>query len=356
MLLFGAVMFAFGEGEYIIGTLRPGDVLHVSVFGTSEFNTKVRIEESGYISFPQCGLVKAAGRTSREIADDLALALKNVIADPYVDVFVESWGPRTVFVLGEVMHSGISLELPTYIRITALQAISSAGGFTQSADLSKVCVLRRDPETMKLVRHNIDVSALTADEQIGEEFILAPEDTIIVPKAPPVHISGMVKNPSEYYIDTQRLPHLSEILTRAGGVSNGADVDAITIIRKDAATGHQEVLVASLSDIEQGNFKNDIVILPGDHIMVREAYIYVLGQVHSPGPLHVMPSVRLTATRAIALAGGFTKIADRTEVRLFRNNQVTVLNLKKIYNDEQTLVQDVELRCGDILFVTESWF
>lgn len=350
------VCTAYAQESYVAGTLRPGDVLRVSVFGMSEFNTMVRIEESGLISFPRCGYVQAAGRTSREVADELADALKKVAADPYVDIFVESWGPRTVFVLGDVVKSGVSLELPTFGYMTALQAISAAGGFAPSADLSKVGVLRRDPKTKELVRHSIDVTALVSDENGGDEFVLQPEDTIVVPKAPPIYISGLVKNPGEYFIDTKRLPQCSEIITRCGGVSVGANTDEVVIVRRSLNNQPNEVITVSLNDIQKDNFASDVLIRPGDHILVKEAGIYVLGEVRSPGLLKTMPDIRLTATKAISFAGGFTQIADRGEVRLIRNGEIIVLNLKKIYKQASNLDDDIELKCGDILFVQESWF
>ena len=69
--------------------------------------------------------------------------MKNqMVTEPLVDVIVSNWAPRTVYIIGEVKSSS-SLELPTFGRMTALQAISAAGGFTESADLNNVAVLRR---------------------------------------------------------------------------------------------------------------------------------------------------------------------------------------------------------------------
>ena len=97
------------------------------------------------------------------------------------------------------------------------------------------------------------------------------------------------------------------------------------------------------------------MIAPGDYILVNSAReIYVLGEVEKPGPLVVGPNKVITANQAIALAGGYTKLAKKTGVSLIRDKEVIILNLKNLYNSTNRLEQDVELRNGDILFVPES--
>ena len=58
----GAVQSTAGRAgcrpEYLLG---PGDVLRVSVYGQQDMTSEVRVSESGFVSFPLIGLVKAAG-------------------------------------------------------------------------------------------------------------------------------------------------------------------------------------------------------------------------------------------------------------------------------------------------------
>jgi len=354
-LLFIA-LFAPAQEAYEVATLRPGDVLQVNVFRVDELNITVRVEEDGCFSFPHCGLIEAAGRSTRDIAKQISECISSQVSNPHVDVFVSSWAPRTVYILGEVNNSGMSLELPNYSQMTALQAISAAGGFSESADLTNVAVLRRNQASKTLTRMPIDVSALASQKSGGDEFVLEPEDTLIVPKAPPVYVSGLVGSPGVYYIDTQRPPLCSELLVRAGSLALGADAEQIQILRANAA-GSRETISVSLTEIIDSNYQNDVKIQPGDYVVVRNAeQIFVLGQVNTPGPLTLPLNLKVTVSRAIFMAGGFTGIAKEKEVLLIRGLEIIRLNLAKMYKSPKKLADDLELQKGDIIFVQESFW
>ena len=353
LLAFAALGF---DDDWKASRLMPGDVLSVSVFRVNEFSKSVRIEEDGAFSYPLCGTIQAAGKTSREIARELEKRLEGQVTNPNVDVIVSTWAPRTVYLLGE-LKSSMQMELPTYGRLTALQAISAAGGFTESADLNNVVVLRRNPENdSELLRLKIDVSALASRSSGGDSFRLMPEDTLIVPKAPPVYISGEIGRAGSVYIDTQNPPLCSEFIIRNGGLTDAALASSIFIVRIDE-DGKRNLLTASLEMTAPGEYANDLRIKPGDSILVPAARkIYVLGEVKKPGPLVVAPNTIVTASQAIALAGGFSKVAKQSDVTLIRDRVMTSLNLKKLYDKVENMDRDLELKYGDIIFVRESMF
>ena len=246
LILISCFALAQTNDDWKASTLQPGDVLSIQVFRVAEFSKVVRIEEDGTFRYPLCGTITASGQTARAIAEEIEKRLANAkqVQDPHVDVFVQDWGPRRIYILGEVKSSQ-SMELPTYGRMTALQALSAAGGFTESADLNNVAVLRRTEG--KLIRHKIDVSALASRQSGGDDFKLLPEDTLIVPKAPPVFVAGEVNSPTTIFIDTQRPPLVSELIIRAGSMKSGADAGNICIIRTDAK-GNRDMIPASLPE------------------------------------------------------------------------------------------------------------
>ncbi len=431
--------------EYVEPSLlKTGDELSIKVFRAAEFNSVVRIDSDGTFRFPLIGEIPAAGKTTKEVALILTEKIASKVANPFVEVNVVNWGPRTVNILGEVARSGISLELPTNSIMTALQAISTAGGFTPSADLTKVVVQRFDPKNKIHERLPIDVSALVSDNGQSKEFVLHPGDMIIVPKAPPVYITGEVQKTGEYFIDTQRPPRCSEILVRAGGLTKEADAEHVKLIRMDKngkrhanllslreiengayekdpviqpgdyivvdllqtdntvyvsgavgrpgefsidpkrpprcsemiiragglavtadsanvrlirvdANGNRTAKTLTLPEVEDSNYDNDILVAPGDYIVVGYAeQIYILGEVRRPGPLTIPPYSTITAQKAIALAGGFTSLAKKNDILLIRNNTISPVNLKKTYTTESNLGNDIPLQYGDILFVQES--
>ena len=351
LLLISCFALAQNVDEWKASTLQPGDVLSIQVFRVAEFSKVVRIEEDGTFRYPLCGTIKASGLTARAIAEELEKALAKQVQDPHVDVFVQDWGPRRIYILGEVKSSQ-SMDLPTYGRMTALQALSAVGGFTESADLNNVAVLRRSEG--KIIRHKIDVSALVSRQSGGDDFKLLPEDTLIVPKAPPVFVAGEVNNPTTIFIDTQRPPLVSELIIRAGNMKPGADAGNICIIRTNAK-GEREMIPASLKSQVLGNYEDDVRIAPGDYVLVGAAeQIYVLGEVKKPGPLTLPPDKTITASQAIALAGGFTQVAKQNDITLIRNKEIKKLNLKKLYTSIENMERDETLRNGDIIFVQES--
>ena len=350
---------AKGDDDWNPSMLRPGDVLSIEVFRVSEFSRSVRIEDDGSFTYPLCGEIRAAGKTPRDIARVMEKKLALQIANPQVEVTVSSWSPRRVYVLGEIRNSS-SLELPTYGRMTVLQAISEAGGVTESADLNNVVVLRRttgENGVSKLERFKVDVSVLSADDRTSQvpDFRLRPEDTLVVPKAQPVFITGEIKASVEY-IDTQKPPLVSELVIRCGGLLNGADPSHIQIVRQER-DGTTKLLTASLTPVAGGPYERDMRVAPGDYIMVpAQEQIYVLGEVKDPGPLILPPNKKVTASQAIALAGGFTPVARQGKVTLIRGNKMQYLDLAKLYDEIENLRRDIDLLPGDIVFVRQSFW
>jgi polysaccharide export outer membrane protein len=134
----------------------------------------------------------------------------------------------------------------------------------------------------------------------------------------------------------------------------GADAGNICIIRTNAK-GERDMIPASLKSQVLGNYENDVRIVPGDYVLVGAAeQIYVLGEVRKPGPLTLPPDKTITASQAIALAGGFTQVAKQNDITLIRNKEIKKLNLKKLYTSIENMERDEMLRNGDIIFVQES--
>lgn len=86
--------------------------------------------------------------------------------------------------------------------------------------------------------------------------------------------------------------------------------------------------------------------------------VFVLGEVAKPGS-YSMPSDRtLTVVEAIALAGGFTKIASPDKTRVVRKNEGQVENVtvpvKQITRGDKA--KDVPLKPDDVVFVPQTFF
>jgi polysaccharide biosynthesis/export protein len=124
--------------DYVIG---PDDQLDVTVFQIADLSRAVQVDSSGNILLPLVGQVTAAGRTSKQLSDDIAQQLKaKYVRNPLVTVTVKEAASQKVTVDGAVLSAGIfPLSGPT----TLMQAIALAKGTDpKTADESKVSLYR----------------------------------------------------------------------------------------------------------------------------------------------------------------------------------------------------------------------
>jgi Periplasmic protein involved in polysaccharide export len=159
------------DASYKIG---PQDVLRVDVWKETEISRSVPVRPDGKISLPLLNDVQAAGLTAMELANTVTEGLKKFINNPQVTVTVSEINSRRVYVTGEVTHPGAYPLLP---NMTALQALTSAGGFTQFSNTKKIYVLRN--ESGKQVKHPFNYKAVLDGKQ--DDIPLQPGDTIVVP-------------------------------------------------------------------------------------------------------------------------------------------------------------------------------
>jgi polysaccharide export outer membrane protein len=76
-----------GNSAYKIG---PLDVLDVAVFQVPDLTKSVQVADTGTIHYPLVGEVQAAGKTARQLEDDLAKRLgAKYLQSPQVTVFVQ---------------------------------------------------------------------------------------------------------------------------------------------------------------------------------------------------------------------------------------------------------------------------
>jgi polysaccharide biosynthesis/export protein len=121
--------------DYVLG---PNDRVRLKVYGEPDIGGEYEIDNTGQISVPLAGHIRAAGLTTKQLERAVASALsKGIVRDPRVNVEVALYRPY--YILGEVKKSG---EYPYRLGLTVLDAVASAGGFTYRANESKVYLRR----------------------------------------------------------------------------------------------------------------------------------------------------------------------------------------------------------------------
>ncbi len=156
--------------------LAPGDKLRIDVYKDDKLSQSLQIRPDGKITMPLVGDLPAAGRTPMELRDSINSALKDYMKDPGVTVIVLETTPQVVYVSGEVNKPG-ALALANG-RMSIVQAIAMAGGFTDFAKRKDVLVMRKTAKGMETLHFNYK-EALD-DENRREPLQLMAGDTVIV--------------------------------------------------------------------------------------------------------------------------------------------------------------------------------
>jgi len=133
-----------------------GDKINIQVFNEMELSGVYQVSPEGYIMFPFIGKIKVAGMDNFSIAVKIGEKLKDgYLKDPNVTVIIEDYVSKRIFVLGEVKNAG---SFAISRRMSVIEAISMAGGFTDSANLSNVVVTRNSPDGDK--RFLVDIKSI----------------------------------------------------------------------------------------------------------------------------------------------------------------------------------------------------
>lgn len=122
--------------------LGPGDRVSVQVFLHPETSTPEEgalLDAEGVLDLPLVGTVALGGLTLPEARAHLAEVFGRYLREPRVALNLLEPGSRRVYVFGEVELPG---AYPLDRPLTALQALSLAGGFKPGADREQVALLR----------------------------------------------------------------------------------------------------------------------------------------------------------------------------------------------------------------------
>ncbi|MAQ18411.1 MAG: polysaccharide biosynthesis protein [Sandaracinus sp.] len=157
--------------------LGPGDTFDVRVYGEEDLSATYRVAQDGTIDFPFVGRIHVEGREPTEVADAIAVALRDgeILVAPQVSVLIKESESRVVSVMGAVASSG---TFPMRSGLTVVQAISLAGGFSPLANRNETVVTRRVNGELK--RHLVRVDDISRGR--AEDFLLRSGDIVFVPE------------------------------------------------------------------------------------------------------------------------------------------------------------------------------
>ena len=123
--------------NYRIG---PSDKLSVEVLGAPELKREGVVDAAGNLSMPLVGNIVVGGKTPQQVSELVAAKLRGrYVKDPQVTVNITEAHEQTVTVDGAVRQPGL---YPVTGRMTLQQAVASAKGADDIADLNNVVVFR----------------------------------------------------------------------------------------------------------------------------------------------------------------------------------------------------------------------
>jgi len=271
--------------------VQPGDSLRITVEGDESLSRVYVVDSTGAFRMPLIGLVQAGGRTTDEVAQEIARRLRegNFYRDPKVTVEIAQRAEPKVTVQGAVRRGG-DFTLQAGWRLS--DALSAAQP-TDTADLSAVRLERLNGERLTL---NHLKFIQEGDESANP--LLQAGDRIFVPLRAGgrnVLVLGAVRAPGAFDYENART--LIQAIGKAGGTLPEADTTRIQIRRANQA----EPIPVNLNTIQ-----GDIELQPGDQITVPfrsvRQFIVVRGAVNRAGLINYAEN--MTITQAIEAAGG----------------------------------------------------
>ncbi len=150
--------------------LRVGDAIVVAVRTPAEQQFELVIDEHGLIKLPLIPDVRAAGMTGSELERTIknAYISNKIYRDVTVNVVVPQ---RSYFVRGEVRAPG---RYPIMGGMTLLQAIATAGGYTEFANPRRIQVSRGGQQ--------ISADAYEIERNPDGDIAIETGDVIVVPR------------------------------------------------------------------------------------------------------------------------------------------------------------------------------
>jgi len=154
---------------YLLG---PNDVLNIFVWREAELTQDAVVMPDGRITFPMIGEIMAQGRTVMWLKETITERLKDYVSNPEVTVIVRESRSRRIYTIGKLNRPG---PYPLEPDMTVLQALSTAGGFTEWADRKFIMIIRREENKETLYRFNYQ--EFISGKNLEQNIVLKPNDT-----------------------------------------------------------------------------------------------------------------------------------------------------------------------------------
>jgi polysaccharide biosynthesis/export protein len=348
---------------YVLG---PGDAIAISIFNVPEYSGSQQVSADGSLNLPVVGVVNVSGLTLQQAGQVISVAYDSELRYPQVTVVLEKPRPLRIAVSGEVSQPGLYTLAPEGDAQfpTVAQALQTAGGVTQAADLRNV-QLRRAASGGATQSVTLDLWQLLNNGDVRQDLALRDGDAIVIGETRAVDIAetnrlsasnlasnaqqpitvavvGEVFRPGAYEFNaaeaTTGRTTLTQVVQQAGGLKPSADIRQVQVRRLTRSGAEQLIDLDLWQLLNDGDISQDLVLQQSDTVIIpmaaeplpseiaqltaanlspSEVNINVVGEVARPGAIKVPPAT--TLNQAVLAAGGFNQRSNET-VELLRLN------------------------------------
>ena len=379
----------------------PGDMLQIEIYELYQrgefFPFARRVDQSGNVSVPEIGLIRAAGMTAQQFKDELAADLaKSGVGpvNPTVSVDLQEGGAFTYTIHGHIGQAGrFTLQDP---NLRLIDALAMAGGPPLST--TWVYVIRQVHLSDELLPHyererKPDSSPRQSQQRSGSSSKPGADKAVDIESLID-QLNNNRTTPGAWMPQDEPIVDIDDVMTPQAQSPQGIDVDdlngskvelpksdnafiyvperkewvrvksnssevAEAVQAKGVSTPDlvlERVIKIPYQKLTHGDNSYNIVVRPSDQIYIGGppvGIVYIDGEILRPGVYNLPTTNELTLSRLIAAAGGLASLAIPERVDLVRevgeHREATIrLNLAAIRRRTEP---DIYLKPNDHIII-----
>ena len=161
--------------------LFRGDTLSILAVGFPDGIgiNKITVGLDGYVQLPYVGSVKMEGLTLDEAKAVLMDSLTQYLRIPDLSLVITSYGPRKVYVMGEVNKPGV--QTMGIDNMNAYAALATAGGWARKGRSTRIQIMRVVDGTMYY--RTLNMKAYTVRHDLTQNVEIEDGDILYVPRS-----------------------------------------------------------------------------------------------------------------------------------------------------------------------------
>lgn len=249
--------------------LHAEDTVRIQVFNQPQLSTDAPIDKEGNLSAPFVGLIKAAGKTPDQLAEELTdkFRKKLFLRDPVVSVTIVSFRQLRATVGGAVQHPGIFAVRPGDTIVNLLN--QSGGAIADFSDLRRATLRRSNSKEFI----PIDLYALLNRGDLSQNYPVEDGDESTIPEEVRnrIIVLGVVQAPGTYPYH-EPMTVADAIALAHGEITYRSRFSKTVVTRQRVGFPGQytRINVDFVKFVRSGDQSQNIFLQPGDMVYIPQ--------------------------------------------------------------------------------------